>query len=182
MFAELETPRLRLRPPRDEDAPALFAIRSDPLVAQYNMPVYTDVSEAEGAIEFLKLTYATGDGPQWAITYKEADVMIGMCGFHHTAHAYRRAKVGYDLARTEWGRGVMSEALRAVVAFGFREISYLRVYAEINGANRGSLRVMEKVGFRLEGVLRQHHIYSDGLPDDLLIYGLLASEWNQNQP
>jgi ribosomal-protein-alanine N-acetyltransferase len=88
-----------------------------------------------------------------------------------------RALMGWGIARELWGRGLTTEAARAVVEWTFAHPRIQRVYASADGRNVGSRRVMEKVGMRLEATLRQQRADRDGTLADEVWYGMLRSEW-----
>jgi ribosomal-protein-alanine N-acetyltransferase len=99
------------------------------------------------------------------------------CGAPGVRRAFdRRAELGYWLAANEWGRGLVTEAGFAVIALGFTELALTRIYAQVLGGNHASCRVLDKLGFVLEGVKRQHMRKVRQL-HDVLLYGLLREEW-----
>ncbi|GAA4344908.1 GNAT family protein [Flaviaesturariibacter amylovorans] len=110
---------------------------------------------------------------------KGSDVAIGWCGFHtwYTDHA--RAEIGYVLTdETQRGKGYMSEALGAVLAYGFRELGLHRIEAFVGPGNTPSLRLMERHGFVREGLLREHY-FTNGRHEHSVVFGLLRAEWLQ---
>jgi ribosomal-protein-alanine N-acetyltransferase len=80
------------------------------------------------------------------------------------------------LARSYWGQGYMAEAVRAIIVFGFRELGLNRIQGMCDLPNIGSARVMEKVGMRFEGVLREY-FFEKGSSIDVKLYSILHSEW-----
>jgi ribosomal-protein-alanine N-acetyltransferase len=92
---------------------------------------------------------------------------------------HSRAEIGYALSRRYWGEGYMSEAVNAVIEFGFREMLLNRIMARCEVNNIASARVMEKVGMQLEGILRQH-LFVKGRYWDLKIYSILREEFFDN--
>ncbi len=177
-FPVLETPRLRLRQITRADAEAVFRIRSDFEVTRYNTGApYRQLDQAIQLIENITAAYGDHSEIRWGITLKdEADELIGMIGYNYWIRADCRASVGYDLARAYWGHGLMPEALRAVVEFGFERMLLNRIEADAEGRNPASRRVLEKVGFRCEGIQREH-FYADNGFHDLWLFGLLRREW-----
>jgi ribosomal-protein-alanine N-acetyltransferase len=177
-FPILETPRLLLRELLLSDAQAVFRIRGDQQVTQYNTgKAYDSVEQASDLISAITVAYDDKAEVRWGITLKQGDgQVIGMCGYNYWHRVDQRASVGYDLARAAWGQGIMTEALRAVVAFGFAQMKLHRVEADAEARNRASLRVLEKVGFQREGVQRDY-FYADGAFHDLILFGLLRHEF-----
>jgi ribosomal-protein-alanine N-acetyltransferase len=98
-----------------------------------------------------------------------------MIGFNYWVRADRRAAVGFDLNREHWGQGIMSEALIAVVRFGFESMGLNRIEADCSIMNVASQRVLEKAGFKIEGRQREHY-YLDGIYYDVLLWGMLRSD------
>jgi len=102
--------------------------------------------------------------------------MIGTCSFGSWERDHRRAEIGYVLNRRYWGQGYMTEVVRAIIAFGFRELGLNRIQARCEVPNIGSARVMEKAGMSFEGVLRQQ-LFEKGSYRDMKMYSILRSEW-----
>jgi ribosomal-protein-alanine N-acetyltransferase len=104
---------------------------------------------------------------------------IGWCGFHtwYTEHA--RAELGYGLYNDNYKeKGLMTEALKTVLEFGFGEMKLNRVEALIADYNIASIKLVEKFGFKKEGILRGHY-FVDGVAEDSVIFGLLKSEYEK---
>ena len=91
------------------------------------------------------------------------------------------ADIGYELSPGYWGHGYASEAMDRLVAFGFEVLGLRRVWARTTSDNRASMRVLEKLGLRLEGRMRSHERIA-GKWVDRLIYGMLADEWLAARP
>jgi ribosomal-protein-alanine N-acetyltransferase len=177
-FADLtlRTGRLDLRPLVDADADAFFALRSDPVVQRYGSGVWTDLQQAHTRIADNQRDMAAGQLVELAIVRREDASLLGTCTlFHHDA-ACRRAEIGYALMVPAWGRGYASEAATALLDWGFAHMGLNRVEADIDPRNAGSARVLERLGFALEGRLRERWIVA-GEKSDSAIYGLLAAEW-----
>ncbi|NWF69499.1 MAG: GNAT family N-acetyltransferase [Chloroflexi bacterium] len=178
-FPVLETQRLTLRALVDTDAAAVWAIRGDYEVTKYNTgaPIRTPI-EAALIIQAINADYREKIAVRWGIARKDNDAVIGMCGFNYWDRANFRASVGYDLARAYWGQGLMPEALRRVVRFGFEEMGLNRIEADSSALNTASARVLEKVGFRQEGLQREQY-YEEGQFYDLMLFALLKREFAQ---
>ena len=178
----LRTDRLLLRPLRDADAPAIFAIRSDPVVMRYasSLPL-TSLDQAEAFIARDTEGMAAGETLRLGLQRLEDDTLIGTCILFHLNAQCRRAEVGYELRRDAWGHGYMHEALVALLHFGFTELQLNRVEADIDPRNIASAKSLERLGFTREGLLRQRWIV-DGEVSDSALYGLLFSDWQvQNE-
>lgn len=181
-FPILESPRLILRDLVPEDAPAVFRIRSDYQVTRYNTGLaYDRLDQADDLIIAIQNGYRDGIELRWGITLKGDNTVIGMCGFNYWVRHDHRASVGYDLARSYWGQGIMTEAVRAVVDFGFASMDLNRIEADADSRNPASARVLEKVGFRREGVQREQ-FYENGGYYDLLLFSLLRRDYIASHP
>lgn len=184
LFPALETDRLILRQLTLEDTPFVFQHFSDPLVTQYLMdePPLTDEDQAKDIIHF----YAEPEGKthnRWGIVRKADQRLIGTCGFHRWEKAYYRTDLGYDLSPDCWGQGYMTEALRAVIKNGFERMQLNRMDAYVYVHNHRSLNLLDKFGFKKEGLLRDY-FYLDGIFYDHYLLGLLRRDWeaNSNHP
>lgn len=175
-FPILKTGRLTLRQFRLADAPDVLVFRGDPHVQRFNGPVYESLEEARASIRRAHEEYATRTGITWAVTFHGEDVALGGFAFHDWSHHHRRAEVGYDLARAYWGRGIASEALRALLRFGFDRLNLNTIYAGTIADNHESVRLLERLGFQREGTRRQFSWEDDGTFHDSAMYGLLREE------
>ncbi len=173
----LRTDRLLLRPLRETDAPAIFAIRSDPKIMRYasSLPL-TSLDQAEAFITRETAGMAAGESLRLGLQRLEDDTLIGTCILFHVNAQCRRAEVGYELRHDAWGCGYMHEALLALLHFGFTELQLNRVEADIDPRNVASARSLDRLGFVKEGLLRQRWIVNGEVSDSAL-YGLLHSEW-----
>jgi ribosomal-protein-alanine N-acetyltransferase len=177
-FPILATERLILRDVQVSDATDVLVFRGDPIVQRFDDPAIHTVAEAEAFIvDELQGEYHAGDGITWGVTLAQRDVVLGLFGFHRWDHFHRRAEIGYGLARTHWGRGLGSEALRAIVGFGFQQMELNRIYARTIADNHESVRLLERLGFQHEGTQRAHSLEDDGTFHDSAIYGMLTHEF-----
>lgn len=173
----LTTERLRLRWMDARDTDAQFALFADPDVTRYwSGAAWTERAQAEAFIAGTVADYASGAGVRFAIELVESDgtsgAMIGNANLHHFVDASRRCEIGYALASSHWSRGYASEALRAVIDYGFSTLDLNRIEADIDPANIASGRVLEKLGFRKEGYMPERWIVN-GQAADTVNYGLL---------
>lgn len=180
-FPTLTTERLVLRELLPTDAADVLVFRGDPEVQKYDDPPIHTLKESADFIEEMRLACANGDQQTWAVTRKGDDTVIGLVSLQHpNRHGdlyHRRAEVGYGIARATWGQGIGSEAVRAVVQYGFEQLNFNRIYAVTIADNHESVRLLEKLGFVREGTQRQHSLEEDGRFHDSAIYGLIRSDW-----
>ncbi len=112
---------------------------------------------------------------------KNTNKIIGWCGYHTWFKAHFRAEIGYHLLEDSYKRkGLMSEALKVILDYGFNEMGLNRVEALIGPNNIASLKLIAKMDFTKEGVLRSHYFVNDRL-EDSIIYALLKKEYEQSQ-
>jgi RimJ/RimL family protein N-acetyltransferase len=173
----LETARLRLRPYRADDAAAMFALYSDPRVMRYwSFPPWREPAQAEAYLQRALAEMAAGRVLPWAVARREDDALIGTTTFHAYTPEHHRAEVGYSLAPQAQGRGLASEALRAALSYAFDQLGLLRIEADVDPRNGPSCRLLERLGFRREGLLRARWHVADEICDATL-FGLLAQEF-----
>jgi len=173
----LSTPRLQLRPLVASDARALYAIFSDALVMRYwSTPPWTDLTQAEARIADETEGMHAGRSLRLALVRTGDDALVGTCSLFSFNEACRRAEIGYALARSAWGAGLMHEALQALVGFAFDALRLHRLEADIDPRNTASASSLERLGFVKEGHLRERWIV-DGEVSDSVLYGLLQSDW-----
>jgi len=175
----LETERLVLRRIADSDAEDLYAFRSDAEVQLYNGGVMTSAEESVNLIRQLDWGFEQGTGLHWGLTVRGEDKVVGLFGYSHIAMEHRRSEVGYSLARPLWGHGFALEAMQAILNFGFVQMDLNRIYAVPYTVNVRSTRLLERLGFHLEGVHRQEFLI-DGTFYDESIYSVLRSEFTHD--
>lgn len=174
---QLSTPRLLLRPLQDSDAEALFAVFSDPAVMRYwSTPPWPDPEHARQRIAGDAAGHAAGEHLALGIVRRADGQLIGRCTLFDRWPSCRRAQVGYGLAASAWGQGFAAEAVGALLDHGFAALDLNRVEADIDPGNAASARMLERLGFTREGLLRERWIVG-GETSDSAIYGLLRREW-----
>jgi ribosomal-protein-alanine N-acetyltransferase len=130
-------------------------------------------------LNFLIALFEKGEGFRWGITLKSGEApgeVIGTCGYHAWAKDHFRAEIGYELARDYWGQGLMAEAIKALLAFGFEEMALNRVEAMVLEGNKASAGFLEKLGFQREVILREYE-FVRGKFRDVLLFSLLSKDY-----
>jgi ribosomal-protein-alanine N-acetyltransferase len=176
-FPRLQGKRVCLRAPVAEDADAVFALFGDPDVMRYwSRPPMTSRSEAEGLIAEILDGFSQRTILNWMVVSRQDDALIGTCALFRVDARHRRAEIGYSLRRDHWGRGLAAEAVSLMLDWSFRTLALHRVEADIDPRNDGSRRLLERLGFSSEGLLRERYFVGDEISDTEL-FGLLASDW-----
>jgi len=178
-YPTLEAVRLMLRAMRIEDADFLLKEWSDPLVTQLmcdEEPLQTR-AQAEEFLHRLQTPDRILDSKWWGIELKSDGHLIGTCGYLRWNPQHHRAEIGYDLCPNSWGQGLMPEALQALIRYGFGEMDLNRIEAMTHIANLRSQRVLAKLGFQREGLLREY-FYRNGIYNHQVQYSLLKRELN----
>lgn len=166
----LETQRLLLRKPRPEDAPLIFAAYAqDPEVTRYlTFRPHRDLTDTQQAIDRFLENWQMGRSYCWLIFRRDNGDLVGAI----SARQDQGVNLGYLLARNCWGKGFMSEALSRVVQWAFTNPSIHRVWAVCDLENTGSARLLERNGFRQEGILRKWSLHPNisDVPRDCMCY------------
>ncbi len=173
MPVNLRTERLSLRAFEPTDVDDVWTYASDPEVTHFRpLP---DPYTRDDALDFVKRQILTdwSTNPEFAIVFGPR--VIGGVSLHVSVEN-ETAEVGYLLGRPWWGRGLATEAARAVVGWGFRHFGLHKVYARAHVNNQRSWRVMERLGMTREGVLRGHWKMRDEHVD-LVYYAVFRDEW-----
>jgi RimJ/RimL family protein N-acetyltransferase len=174
----LTTDRLVLREFVEDDWPAVLAYQSNPLYLRYYE--WTERTP-EGVREFVQMFLAQQQEVprrkfQLAVTLKTTGELIGNCGIRMRSADAHEADIGYELDPRHWGQGYATEAARAIVTLGFTHFRLHRIWSWCIADNVGSAHVLEKLGMRQEGWLRENEFYK-GRWWDTLMYAMLEHEW-----
>ena len=174
---ELQTERLVLRPLRVVDCADMYEYAKDPEVTRYLLwRPHTDVGYTRRYLEYLGGRYRLGAHYEWALIHRQTGRMIGTCGFVQIDLANNRAEIGYVLNPAYRGAGLIPEAARRVLAFGFKELGLNRIEARYMVENTASKRVMDKLGMHFEGVQRAAMLVK-GAYRDIGVFSILATEF-----
>ena len=176
MNTELITSSLKLRLLKRSDVAAIQREVSDPRVARYTTIPHP--YPENGAEEFLTLVekqHAEQTTFTFAIELRGESQLIGVIGIGNDK-VHRQAEAGYWISPNYWGRGYATEALQAIINFGFEELNLKRISTGVFAGNDASVRVQEKCGLVLEGTLRESYI-KDVSPIDVTMRSILRREW-----
>jgi RimJ/RimL family protein N-acetyltransferase len=149
----IETDRLLLRPFTLDDAQALHAVWGDPAAARFGGPGWPrpeTVDDTRRYLEPIVAGQAARGYASWAVIEKATGRLVGDCGLFPADGAGPDVELAYGLAPDVWGRGYASEAAAACLRVGFEHLCVERIVADVDPANAASIRVLEKIGMRLE--------------------------------
>lgn len=179
-FPQQETGRLILRQMTLDDVDFYFHhFNNDKVIEGCCFPGPKSLEAAREELErYCIKPFKENRGIRWGIVRKGGSELIGTCGYYDWIKPARRAEIGYDLDPAYWRQGIMTEALRAVLEYGFGKMGLNRIQAIIDSKNTRSLKLVHRVGFKTEGVLRQRSYFRGQFRDDVC-FSLLRKEWTK---
>ncbi|TBX66585.1 N-acetyltransferase [Flavobacterium silvisoli] len=178
-FQNLETERLLLRRLNTNDVDEVLAMRGNPEVMKYiPRPLAKTKEEALEHIAMIEEKIENNTGINWGITIKGSNKIIGIIGHYRIQPENYRAEIGYISLPQYNGKGYISEAIKAVVAYGFNQMNLHSIEAVIDPANVASERVLQKNGFVKEAHILENE-YWDGKFWDTVIYSLLKRNFKK---
>jgi len=172
---------LRRFEPRDADG--LHACFGDVDAMRYwNFPACETRAERARWARILARASSPYSHQAWAMAEKRGDRCIGMVNYHHREGHNKRLEIGYILARSYYGRGLMTEALRALITYCFDELGTHRIEALIEPDNAASIRLVERLGFRREGGPLRDYWRVGASYRSVMVYGLIDSDGKTAAP
>jgi ribosomal-protein-alanine N-acetyltransferase len=173
-FPKLETKNLILRETHLSDASAIFAIFADERVTKFHdLETATCIEQVKFLIDRRRDRFQKQEGIRWGIAQKQNDIIIGSCGYRMENNL--RGALGYELASAYWRKGIMSEALKAIINWGFERLNFNRIEAMVMLDNIASKKLLEKLTFREEGILREYAFWK-GEFHDLRMFSRLKKD------
>ncbi|TJZ52813.1 GNAT family N-acetyltransferase [Streptomyces piniterrae] len=179
----IRTDRLDLRPVTADDFEAIHTYQRRPEVCRYLYwgPFDEDGSRASVATKAARTTLReSGDILQFAVVVRATGQLVGDVTFVWTSREHRQGGIGYVFNPDFAGRGYATEAARALLKLGFEDLRLHRIQAELDGRNTASANLLERLGMRREGHLRENE-FLDGEWADEVVYAMLAREWRTAQ-
>jgi [ribosomal protein S5]-alanine N-acetyltransferase len=177
MFPVLETERLLYREITEGDAEKIFSILSfDEVTRHYGQESLTNINQAIEFIRHFQKKYDEKSGIRWGIERKDTRQLIGTIGFHALVSKHKRAEIGYEIHPDHWRKGFASEAVSKMLFYGFKDLGLSRIGAVVFTENAASNKLLTKMGFEQEGILR-NYIYQNGSSYDTIVYSIL----NENE-
>ena len=178
-FQNLESERLLLRRLNDDDVNEVLELRGNPEVMKYvPRPLINTKEEALAHIALIEDKVVNNIGINWAITLKGNSKMIGIMGHYRIQPENYRAEIGYMLLPQYHGKGIITEAVKIVVQYGFEQMQLHSIEAVIDPKNIASEKVLQKNGFVKEAHLLENEFY-DGKFLDTVIYSLLKRNFKK---
>ena len=172
-FPNLETERLHLRRVEDSDVNEIFTLRSNKETMKYiPRPLVKTKEDALEHIALIDSKIENNEGINWAITLKNDPKLIGIIGHYRIKPEHYRAEIGYMLLPKYQGKGIITEAIKEVVKYGFEKMKFHSIEAVIDPENLISEKVLLKNGFVKEAHLKENECF-EGRFLDTVIYSIL---------
>ncbi|PJJ48322.1 GNAT family N-acetyltransferase [Hymenobacter chitinivorans] len=174
-FPVLTTPRLLLRELTPDDAEAIRFFRSDEEFLRYiPREKQPELAQAQAHLRLLAELLASNQGIAWALCRPEQPTeLLGTICLWNLQPEHHRAEVGYGLHPHYAGQGLMTEALQAVISYGFDQLRLHSIEAQLDPANAASVSLLRKHGFVQEAYFRENYLFRDKYLDGA-VYSLLT--------
>lgn len=175
----LKTTRLRLRPVKDSDLEAMHQLHSIPEVDQYNtLGIPKDLKQSQDILAPLLEGWRRDEIEKYTFVIEllENDAFVGMTALNLRIGKYNSGEIWYKLNPSFWNKGYATEAVKALLEFGFQELKLHRIEAGCAIGNLGSVRVLEKIGMKREGQKRKTLPLKNGWSDNYE-YGILEEDY-----
>lgn len=155
----------------EEDHQHYFNYINKPPVAAYlsNEDLPDSAENAKIELNYWAGLFNYRSSFYWAVALQSSNQMIGTCGFNHWNVSQRRAEISYDLDYNYWGKGIMTQAIKAITGFGLEDMLLQRVQATVSIDNLASIKMLEKVGLNRESLLKKYGVLH-GQAKDFYMY------------
>lgn len=182
MVSILIDDELLLRTLQPVDAQELFSVvQASREHLRKWLPWVDMTTNAEHSMQFIHQSIVNQNNQSamvLAVTYKQQ--IIGTIGMHDWDHGLNKAQLGYWIAKDFEGKGIMNNCLKGFISFLFGKVGLNKIEIQFIVSNKRSAAVAEKLGFKIEGIIRQGHILN-GVYHDIVITGMLKTEWRQQE-
>ncbi|HEY6435089.1 MAG TPA: GNAT family N-acetyltransferase [Ignavibacteriaceae bacterium] len=156
-FPVLKTKQLVLRRIEEKDIEGIYKFYSDPQSLKYiARNIITTMDEAVEKFKIFNQLFENKKGIWWAFNKKEEEKFIGFGGFFEVDKEANKAELGYGFLPGNWGKGFGTEAVNILTDFGLNELQLHKLYAYVDPENKGSVRLLEKFGYKREGLFKDH--------------------------
>jgi [ribosomal protein S5]-alanine N-acetyltransferase len=178
-FPVIDLGNIRLRDLMLSDKEKYFEMMSDSEVVKFQSDedIPTTIVDTESEIKFWGGLFYRKQSVFWAIADSETDKFIGTIGYNNWNFTNRRGEISYDLMSEYWRKGIMTKALTNGLSFGFKEMDLYRIEARTMTDNIPSRKILEKVGFKLEGIQRGYRIIRN-VPVDIALYSIIRPDFS----
>ena len=177
-FPVLSTKRLNLIEIKEEYVPSIYSIFSNKEVIQYyGMSPFTSTEQAATMIKSFATGFEQKRSMRWGIVWKETGELVGTVGLNNLSISSKRTEIGYELLPFHWRKGIVSEAVEAIINYCFDQLKLYRIGAVTFPQNEASYTLLLKLGFEKEGVLKGY-LFQDNKSHDALIFSLIKPEWD----
>ena len=174
-FPIITTERLILRRIEIDDKAEIYKIRSNKKLMQYiDRPLAVSMEDAVALIDKINRSLEKNEGITWAVSLKDDPKLIGTIGFWRIDKEHHRAEIGYLLQEAFHGKGIMKEAIEAVLHYGFTTLHFHSVEANVNPANTASIKLLEQLQFIKEAHFKENYFYN-GRFWDTVVYSVLTT-------
>ncbi|MFX0163473.1 MAG: GNAT family N-acetyltransferase [Candidatus Hodarchaeota archaeon] len=180
MKLELDGERVKIRKLKISDARDIYENVKDKDIGRWMFRFLHPYPKDE-ARKFIRRTHyklKKKKGYDFGIVLKNTNKVIGVVDLFDIDWENKKAEIGYWLGKKYWGRGLMTEAVKLILKFGFEDLKLHRIYARLFEENIGSKNVLEKCGFKLEGIIREATFRNNKWHNGL-IYGILKPEYEK---
>jgi ribosomal-protein-alanine N-acetyltransferase len=176
-FPQCESERLLLREINHSDEKDLFRFLSDDeVMKRTDLKTQSTIHDTEKFVKYVNKGCRKEKSIWWGITTKDSNVIIGIVGFPNWIKKQFRSEVGAVLAKEYWSQGIMTEAMDAVIRFGFTAMKLNRIEATLMPHNMSSMKFLKKLGFQEEGILREYRFFK-GQFHDVKMVSLLKKDF-----
>ena len=177
LFPFLETERLKLTDINPTHAVSIFEILSlNEVTKYYGTDTFTSIEEAKKLIDMFQKNFYEKRSMRWGIVLKENNKFIGTLGLNGLQLKNKKAEIGYEIHPLYWRKGYTSEAIKEVLRYSFLELELNRIGAVVYLENEASSNLLEKLGFKKEGVLRDY-LFQNNSFHTTSMFSLLKREW-----
>lgn len=178
-FPTIETDRLILRKIKKSDAKDLYEYCSSEVSARYSLwEPHEDLGVTRQYISWLLRSEKRGEYFTWGIELKSSGKLIGTVTLPSIDKDYKVAEIGYGIIDSYWGNGYASEAIKAIMEYGFCTVGFICINAKIMKENSASVRVASAVGMQCDGLLR-NGVYCKGKAHDVYVFSMLDTDYKE---
>lgn len=176
----IKTKRYLLRKIKETDSEQIFSLYSeDDVVKYFGIQKFTKIIEVRNMINFLAKEQEQLKRITFGIISKKSNSLIGMCHFHNYNDAYKKAELSFEVCKTKWNQGIMSEILPIFLIFGFDELKLNRIQAIVCKENIASIKLLLNNGFEKEGILRENiYNFIENKFEDTIVFSKINSRKN----